>query len=267
MSRFDIYRFDVRAGVDPMEWASLEGLPTSVLAKEVDLKHHSELVSFVMECQTYPTAQSKLLALEIANYFNPSAGKAWPTQGQLASRLGVGREVIRKYSRDLKATGYWDLQKDPVTGMLSYHLSPETMVVLTIWLKRVRKGQRDYGFGTPSLILKADKARPGNRLKRAEEASQEASQEPSPEPSEEQTYQGLVESNQPLTEAHSVAKMADGQTAETIEAVGRIVGWWEQEENLNEGETFHLIKRLLAAEGAPEELMVIARNLVLNRKR
>lgn len=266
MSRFAIYRFDVQAGVDPMEWASLEGMPASVLAKEVDLKHHSELLSFVMECQTYPTSQSKLLALEIANFFNPAAGKAWPTQGQLASRLGVGREVIRKYSKDLVSTGYWEVQKDPVTGMLSYHLSPETMVVLSIWLKRVRKGQRDYGFGTPSLILKADKARPNNRVRKTSQPV-EPSQEPSQESTEEKSYRSLVENRQPLTATHSVAAMAEGQGEEAIEAVARIVGYWEQAESLNAGESFHLIKRLLAADREPEELMGIARNLVLNRKR
>ncbi len=256
-----IYSFDVQAGIDAMDWANLNGLPEALLYKEVGLNHHSELLSFIVECQTYPTAQSKLLALEIANRFNPSQGKAWPTQGQLAERLGVGREVIRKYTADLKSTGYWDVRKDPVTGTLSYHLSPETMVVLAIWLKRVREGKRDYGFNTPSLILKAAKARPGRRIP----------SKTSPEPTEEPTvesYQDLVDMGQALIETHDVTVLSDGKhSGENLEVVSRIAAYLEEREALPEGHSFHLIKHMLNTSNlSPDELLEHAETLVKNRK-
>lgn len=162
---FSNYHFDVMAGVDTLSWQTWASLSDDALFEAVGLKHHSKLVLFILECQTYPTPQSMLLAMTLANNFNPEKQSAWPSQSFLGEILGVSRDVVRSYSKDLESTGYWVVDKDPKTNFITYRLSRSTLMVFGQWLLQDQAGKRDYGKNSPNIVSKANKARPGNKVK------------------------------------------------------------------------------------------------------
>lgn len=197
---FTNYHFDVMKGVDTFSWQEWSGLSDEALFEAIAFKHHSKLLNFIMECQTYPTPQSMVLAMALANNFNPEKRGAWPSQSTLGELLGVSRDVIRTYTKDLESTGYWVLEKDPITNFITYRLSRSTLLVFGQWLLQDRAGKREYGKGSPIIVSKANKARPNNRVTSPAVANNNAHEEKKQElfaiagtaPAEIQTVRALV---------------------------------------------------------------------------
>lgn len=160
---FSNYHFDVKAGVDSLSWQVWSEMTDEALFEAIGLKHHSKLVAFILECQTYPTPQSMLLALTLANNFNPKERSAWPSQSTLGELLGVSRDVVRAYTKDLESTGYWIIEKNPVTNFITYRLAHGTMMVLGQWLAQDQAGKREYGKGSPNIVSKRTKPVPGTK--------------------------------------------------------------------------------------------------------
>lgn len=246
---FTNYHFDVMKGVDTFSWQEWSGLSDEALFEAIAFKHHSKLVNFILECQTYPTPQSMVLALTLANNFNPEKRGAWPSQSTLGELLGVSRDVIRTYTKDLESTGYWVLEKDPVTNFITYRLSRSTMMVFGQWLIHDRAGKREYGKGSPNIVSKANKARPNNRVT-------------SP------TAEGSKTHEEKKQELFAIA----GTTTAEINTIRAIVNEMAAKESLSDSEGVTLTKRLVdrigsGGAGSRDELLLYSNELMTLRRK
>lgn len=75
------------------------------------LTHSRELVQYVNRFQTYPSNNSRSLALYIADFYNPQMGYSFPSQEKMATSFSTNAKTIRRWLKEVESTGYWIFRK------------------------------------------------------------------------------------------------------------------------------------------------------------
>lgn len=75
------------------------------------MTHSRELVQYVNRFQTYPSNNSRSLALYIADFYNPQMGYSFPSQEKMASSFSTNTKTIRRWLKEVESTGYWIFRK------------------------------------------------------------------------------------------------------------------------------------------------------------
>lgn len=95
---------------------SEDGISTETTSFEVSVQprvmtHSRELVQYVNRFQTYPSNNSRSLALYIADFYNPQLGYSFPSQEKMASSFSTNTKTIRRWLKEIESTGYWIFRK------------------------------------------------------------------------------------------------------------------------------------------------------------
>lgn len=107
------------------------------ICKEIGLKHHSTLVSFINTVQSYPTLSSLSASVEMANWFYITTGFTSITAAQVGKRLGRSRMSAHRDITALLEGNYW-LQSERTDRSVSnrYTLTPHQFVLLEEYIRR-----------------------------------------------------------------------------------------------------------------------------------
>lgn len=100
-----------------------------------EIKHSRDLVHYINRSQTYPSNNSRSLALYIADFYNPKKGYAFPSQGQMAEALGTHRPSIIRWLKEIESTGYWVIEKGGKNNSTHYFPSDSELENISIFLE------------------------------------------------------------------------------------------------------------------------------------
>lgn len=161
---FSNYLFTVKNDNDPFEFSEEQGMSYENLYASAGMTHHSQLVNFIQDCQTYPSFGSRLVALELASNFSPSEGKSLSSQTKVGEMLDLGANQLRKYIDELLETGYWERSIHPVTQKREFRLAPSTVAVFGKWrrIDRDKENKTRWGYGVASIKSKKNMTREVN---------------------------------------------------------------------------------------------------------
>lgn len=106
------------------------------VCREIGLKHHSTLVSFVNTAQVYPSLAALATSLEMANWFYVSSGFSSVSASQVSNRLGRSRMSTHRDISALIDGNYWvRSEKSGHLGTSRYTLTPLQFALLEEFIK------------------------------------------------------------------------------------------------------------------------------------
>lgn len=106
------------------------------------LTHSRDLVHYINRSQTYPSNNSRSVALYIADYYNPKKGYAFPSQEQMAEDFSVHPPTIRRWLKELASTGYWTITKGGLNNSSRYAPSPKELKRIEEFLEAESRNER-----------------------------------------------------------------------------------------------------------------------------
>ena len=148
------------------------------------LTHSRELVQYVNRFQTYPSNNSRSLALYIADFYNPQMGYSFPSQEKMASSFSTNTKTIRRWLKEIESTGYWIFRKGGKDNSTRYLPSDKELLAVNKFLRAESRHERT---GDDCKKVMPIQARNDNFVKDEndiKEPAQESPQEPSETPQE-----------------------------------------------------------------------------------
>lgn len=106
------------------------------------LTHSRDLVHYINRSQTYPSNNSRSVALYIADYYNPKKGYAFPSQEQMAEDFSVHPPTIRRWLKELASTGYWTITKGGLNNSSRYAPAPQELKRIEAFLEAESRNER-----------------------------------------------------------------------------------------------------------------------------
>lgn len=106
------------------------------------ITHSRDLVHYVNRSQTYPSNNSRSLALYIADYYNPQRGYAFPSQDQMAHDFQTHRPTVARWLKEIESTGYWVFEKNGKLNATRYVISPQELKNIEAFLKAEARNER-----------------------------------------------------------------------------------------------------------------------------
>jgi hypothetical protein len=155
------------------------------------MTHSRELVQYVNRFQTYPSNNSRSLALYIADFYNPQLGYAFPSQEKMATSFSTNAKTIRRWLKEIETTGYWIFNKGGKSNSTRYAVSENELRAVNRFLRAESRHERT---GDDCKKVMAIQARNDNFVKDEAEVSETASV--SPEKSAEAPQEALEPSNE-----------------------------------------------------------------------
>lgn len=151
------------------------------------LTHSRELVQYVNRFQTYPSNNSRSLALYIADFYNPQMGYSFPSQEKMATSFSTNPKTIRRWLKEIESTGYWIFRKGGKDNSTRYIPSDKELTAVNKFLRAESRHERT---GDENKKVMPNQARNDNFIK--EEESQV-----SPEQVNEKVEQGSATPYEP----------------------------------------------------------------------
>lgn len=115
---------------------------TTPRKRKPGLTHSRDLVHYINRSQTYPSNNSRSVALYIADYYNPKKGYAFPSQEQMAEDFSVHPPTIRRWLKELASTGYWTITKGGLNNSSRYAPSSEELKKIEKFLDAESRNER-----------------------------------------------------------------------------------------------------------------------------
>lgn len=119
-----------------------ESQETAPKKRKPGLTHSRDLVHYINRSQTYPSNNSRSVALYIADYYNPKKGYAFPSQEQMAEDFSVHPPTIRRWLKELASTGYWTITKGGLNNSSRYAPSPKELKRIEEFLDAESRNER-----------------------------------------------------------------------------------------------------------------------------
>lgn len=106
------------------------------------LSHSRELVQYVNRFQTYPSNNSRSLALYIADFYNPQMGYSFPSQEKMATSFSTNTKTIRRWLKEIESTGYWIFRKGGKDNSTRYIPSDKELLAVNRFLRAESRHER-----------------------------------------------------------------------------------------------------------------------------
>jgi hypothetical protein len=146
----------------PEETDSAKNVSTDVSVSPRVMTHSRELVQYVNRFQTYPSNNSRSLALYIADYYNPQMGYSFPSQEKMASSFSTNTKTIRRWLKEIETTGYWIFRKGGKDNSTRYIPTDKELRAVNRFLAAESRHERT---GDSTVRVMPVQARNGNFAK------------------------------------------------------------------------------------------------------
>lgn len=132
------------------------------------LTHSRELVQYVNRFQTYPSNNSRSLALYIADFYNPQMGYSFPSQEKMATSFSTNPKTIRRWLKEIESTGYWIFRKGGKDNSTRYIPADKELAAVNKFLRAESRHERT---GDENKKVMPNQARNDNFIKEEEHQS------------------------------------------------------------------------------------------------
>lgn len=146
----------------PEESTSAKNASADISVSTRTLTHSRELVQYVNRFQTYPSNNSRSLALYIADFYNPQMGYAFPSQEKMASSFSTNAKTIRRWLKEIESTGYWIFRKGEKNNSTRYIPSDKELRAVNNFLRSEARHERT---GDENKKVMPNQARNDNFIK------------------------------------------------------------------------------------------------------
>lgn len=144
---------------DALDYAGYTHMDPAKICADIKLTHSKDLHWYITKVHTYKNPQVRVLALTIAEYFNPEKGYSYPPQSLLSALLGINRQTVSKLTKELEATGYWTITRGAADVSTRYTLPPVEFSRLRDFLVAERTPKTSYLNGATFPRVMVNEAR------------------------------------------------------------------------------------------------------------
>lgn len=118
------------------------------MSDQTYFEHSDQLVLYINRCHTYPTSESRSLALWIADRYFPTLGGAVVSYADVQEAFSASRAAVARWFKDMRSTGYWESHTDLSSKTTLHSLSDDAMADLEEWLHIRRSTGKKPGVKT-----------------------------------------------------------------------------------------------------------------------